>query len=651
VIPRPCSWAMKSWLAALLLVLVPGLATAQSGSAVNQTGGVVTGHTAMWVSNRVVKDGGFARGATAPSQGIGELLQVNPATPPGSGPDGTHTCLYSAPITQSYNWLCFDANALGGPLIDAGGTSRPALQFKINGVLYPFPGGGGGGILGPSVSTVDEPAIWSNTTGTLLGDGYNVSIVHTGNFTLVGTFLQSLTGNWFSDSGGIVDRFADRVLVGGATTNDGKATPSTLDWFSTLEISWGLSAGACDFAVICSETPASSAANGGSTGILGASQSYYSSSAGPSSIGVFGAGVTNNTTYQTASWGGYFENHVTAAPGGYPLGYGVEIEQRVLFEPGTPNAYAQAVSSVLELGCGAGLSGTGQKDCSTYIQFSNPNPKPAHTGIVAINGSLDTTLGLGGGGKFAELASGMDLVWRSGVNTVLVDLYGSSYGLVSSGNIVAGPAGPSGFGAGRSFICDAPVSTICGFEGRVNGVFGFYLSTDAVNYTALISQELDLDLGANGATKVVISNGMQIGSPTGGDEGAGTLNMTGCYVNGVACATGTVGMATNGSNATSGAMQALSTAAGSALLSVGGQFLAAGNPALTPSTAWMEAQFPNTAGVSQLTGIATWAGGGYGVVGGCQDGLPPWQHIGRVLLRGRRLHLAERCLVELVRMG
>ncbi len=39
----------------------------------------------------------------------------------------------------------------------------------------------------------------------------------------------------------------------------------------------------------------------------------------------------------------------------------------------------------------------------------------------------------------------------------------------------------------------------------------------------------DLQLGANNATRVQIFNGMRVGSPTGGDKGAGTINATAVY--------------------------------------------------------------------------------------------------------------------------
>ena len=179
------------------LLLLGGAASAQTGSTVNQTGSVVTGHVPVWLSNQVVQDGGAAGGATLLGQGVGEFLQVNPAFPPGTGPDGTHTCLYSGLITQSYSYLCFDANALGGPLIEAGGTGSPALKIKVNGVVYPFPGPGGGTVVGPSASTVSEPAVWANTGGTSIKDGLNVAIVHTGTFSVAGTISIGTLGSQY----------------------------------------------------------------------------------------------------------------------------------------------------------------------------------------------------------------------------------------------------------------------------------------------------------------------------------------------------------------------------------------------------------------------------------------------------------------------
>ena len=46
------------------------------------------------------------------------------------------------------------------------------------------------------------------------------------------------------------------------------------------------------------------------------------------------------------------------------------------------------------------------------------------------------------------------------------------------------------------------------------------------------------NIGAGGATRVTIGTGVQVGSPTGGDQGAGTINATGLYIDGVAVSTG-----------------------------------------------------------------------------------------------------------------
>ena len=152
-----------------------------------QSGGINPNHVVMWTADNAVQDAGFAVGATVAGQGIGELLQVNPTSPPGSGPDGTHVCLYSAPLAVTYSYLCFDANALGGALIDVGGSAgNTGLNLKINSALYSFPGPGYGNIIGPLTTTINEPVVWNSTGGTLVKDGLNVTIVHTGALTVSG---------------------------------------------------------------------------------------------------------------------------------------------------------------------------------------------------------------------------------------------------------------------------------------------------------------------------------------------------------------------------------------------------------------------------------------------------------------------------------
>ena len=173
------------------LLLVPALAWGQ-GSVI-QAGPPTGGHAPMYTPGgsfqTVIQDSGPASGGLQ-GLGLSELLQVNPSplTSTGSGPLGTHDCHYSAPVNSgAYYYLCLDANAQGGgALIYGNGGTAPQepFNFFVNGTSYQFPFVVGG-IVGPSVSVVNDLACWNNTTGTLLKDcGSNVSV---GNLTVTGT--------------------------------------------------------------------------------------------------------------------------------------------------------------------------------------------------------------------------------------------------------------------------------------------------------------------------------------------------------------------------------------------------------------------------------------------------------------------------------
>jgi hypothetical protein len=128
----------RLWLLLGLLVLLPSLATGQG--VVSQSGSVVVGHAPAWSVNRVLRDAGSA-GGNGP--GLGELLQINPASPPGTGPLGAHSCFLDAPATSPHHFLCLDAGAAGGGLIDfgaTGGASLTPLQIIVNGVPNIVPG-------------------------------------------------------------------------------------------------------------------------------------------------------------------------------------------------------------------------------------------------------------------------------------------------------------------------------------------------------------------------------------------------------------------------------------------------------------------------------------------------------------------------------
>ena len=165
-------------------ILLAGCIAATSAfgqSAVLQGGPWSAGHIPQYVgqgsSQPIVQDGGPAGGGAVgvnPSE-LGLTARGTGAAPyagQGSGPYGTNSCDYDAPINNAtgYHFFCLSANAQGGGLLayGAGGTaSALPLSFIVNGATYAFPFTIGG-IVGPSISVVNDAACWNNTTGTLL---------------------------------------------------------------------------------------------------------------------------------------------------------------------------------------------------------------------------------------------------------------------------------------------------------------------------------------------------------------------------------------------------------------------------------------------------------------------------------------------------
>lgn len=133
-------------------------------------------------------------------------------------------------------------------------------------------------------------------------------------------------------------------------------------------------------------------------------------------------------------------------------------------------------------------------------------------------------------------------------------------GSVTSGGVHLGPAGSasaptysfSGDTNSGLYSAGADIPAIAaGGSRRVQfGSFGIRSDVDGTASSPSIQWDSDpntgiysagadaLGIATGGTNRVTVGPGVQVGSPTGGDQGAGTINATGLYVNGVSVAGG-----------------------------------------------------------------------------------------------------------------
>lgn len=148
-------------LAALALALLLTMTTGAARGQVFQQGGVIPQHFTMWSANNAVKDAGtsaqmpqglqpFEVGITSAPNKSGNPF---PATATGHGPNGENVCLYDSPITVPGHYLCLSPNLGNNTAAISvgaiGGATTGSLEFILNGTPFPFPGPGGGNVVGP----------------------------------------------------------------------------------------------------------------------------------------------------------------------------------------------------------------------------------------------------------------------------------------------------------------------------------------------------------------------------------------------------------------------------------------------------------------------------------------------------------------------
>lgn len=121
---------------------------------------------------------------------------------------------------------------------------------------------------------------------------------------------------------------------------------------------------------------------------------------------------------------------------------------------------------------------------------------------------------------------------------------GTTMSFTNTGNVTI-PAPTTGDGLTSSGFAGSYGVTVTSAAATLAGV---KLSQTSQNAIAMYNPASTntLNLFANGADREIIGNGVQVGAPTGGDEGAGTVNAaTGYYINGTPVALGGVILVTD----------------------------------------------------------------------------------------------------------
>jgi len=111
-------------------------------------------------------------------------------------------------------------------------------------------------------------------------------------------FNMTSTGNWYQNSGAYVQRFNDRMLVGGATIGDGDSPNTTQDWLTAYQNSFGIPP-SCPVAELCALNYSNSAAGdgAGSETFVAGARSGWLTEAGPTPLASVAIGINDSEAW------------------------------------------------------------------------------------------------------------------------------------------------------------------------------------------------------------------------------------------------------------------------------------------------------------------------------------------------------------------
>jgi len=268
--------------------------------------------------------------------------------------------------------------------LQTGLTQCMQLPLAVQGVTTTLPAPVAGQLIGWNAAGT----ALVNLTPSGLGAGSVLDVNVAANAAISSSkinFNQPATNQFFSQNGAVINRFNDRIFLGGATASDGSmGSGGSADWVSQFYEANGYATFLTPsmLSVETNNNPFSEQA------IFGGAQSMYATAANSAAIGLYGLGVNNNTTYQSYAWGAYIEGQQIANTGGGAVGIEISTRNMVASQKLDPyNTVPSNTTVGLQLSCGCGVASTGQFD-GTAALIVTSNPMTWNSGIVFRSGSV-----------------------------------------------------------------------------------------------------------------------------------------------------------------------------------------------------------------------------------------------------------------------
>lgn len=358
--------------------------------------------------------GGSASNMTGPTGYTGPLGTTGPTGPTGAngtsvdikGSVANSAALPASGNTVGDGYITRDTGHLwvwtGSAWVDVGQIVGPTgpVGASVTGPTGPTGPTGRTGPTGPTGPTGftgpnGNPSVVTGPTGHIGATG---PTGYTGPAGSLGTINQALTGQFYQNQGAVIDRLADRVLVGQAVLNSGNLIlppNQTGDWLDIYQSQQGLEPTASAQLAALTDAP-------GQIGVLGGARGLHTTVAGESVIGVAGYAYNNSSLgLQNGAWSYYAEAYrVNNAVSNTYCAEFASVQQSGTIHDLTP--YTGTPGAVITIQCdsGSGYSQAVQPGlCSaacalTFAQNTTDGSAPYLHGLVVQNNSIQITNGM-----------------------------------------------------------------------------------------------------------------------------------------------------------------------------------------------------------------------------------------------------------------